>query len=208
MFVFGSRRKAEPLSRLSDEVCYFLFLKAPVVELSCMFMAGRIETANKQNIFIARAISITSGLDTGSPALHQTQCGASVFRVAISNNRILKLEKDRVTFRYRDTDSGAEKYCTLDAEDFIHRFLQHILPKGFVKVRYYGLFSPGKRQSLSALRQRLSNNAATFLTPTESLEDHSQSTVASPPTKPHLCPNCGHPMQPGPILYPTGLSPP
>jgi len=81
-----------------------------------------------------------------------------IFRVAISNNRILKLENDLVTFRYRDTDSGAEKHCTLGAEDFIHRFLQHVLPKGFVKVRYYGLFSPGKRQILTTLRQRLTED--------------------------------------------------
>lgn len=131
-----------------------------------------------------------------------------IFRVAISNNRILKLENDRVTFRYRDTDSGAEKRCTLDAEDFIHRFLQHVLPKGFVKVRYYGLFSSGKRKTLAALRQQLKDGAAAFLTLKESLEDHSQSNVTGPPTKPHLCPICGHPMQPGPLLYPTGLSPP
>ena len=43
-----------------------------------------------------------------------------IFRVAISNNRLLKLEDDRVTFRYRDTDTGAERLCTLGAEDFIH----------------------------------------------------------------------------------------
>jgi len=45
-----------------------------------------------------------------------------------------------VTFRYRDTETKAERFCTLEAEEFIHRFLQHVLPKGFVKVRYYGLF--------------------------------------------------------------------
>jgi len=78
-----------------------------------------------------------------------------IFRVAISNNRILKLEDDWVTFRYKDTDTGAERRCTLGTEDFIHRFLQHVLPKGFVKVRYYGLFSPGLRKRLAALRLQL-----------------------------------------------------
>jgi hypothetical protein len=56
-----------------------------------------------------------------------------IFRVAISNRRIVKLEDERVTFRYRATDTGQERLCTLTAEEFIRRFLQHVLPKGFVK---------------------------------------------------------------------------
>ncbi len=78
-----------------------------------------------------------------------------VFRVAISNRRLVKLENDQVTFRYRTTDTGQLKLCTLSAEAFIHRFLQHVLPKGFVKVRYFGFFAPGCRKRLAALRQQL-----------------------------------------------------
>ena len=78
-----------------------------------------------------------------------------VFRVAISNRRLDKLENDQVTFRYRATDTGEPKLCTLSAEAFIHRFLQHVLPKGFVKVRYFGFFAPGCRQRLTVLRQQL-----------------------------------------------------
>ncbi len=78
-----------------------------------------------------------------------------IFRVAISNRRLVKVEDDQVTFRYRASDTGETKFCTLPAEKFIHRFLQHVLPKSFVKVRYYGLFSPGHRQQLTALRQQL-----------------------------------------------------
>ena len=78
-----------------------------------------------------------------------------VFRVAISNRRLVKLENDQVTFRYRATDTGQPKLCTLSAEAFIHRFLQHVLPKGFVKVRYFGFFAPGCRKRLAALRQQL-----------------------------------------------------
>jgi hypothetical protein len=58
-----------------------------------------------------------------------------IFRVAISSSRILKLADDKVTFRYQDTDSGQERVCILGVEEFIRRFLQHGLPKGFVKVR-------------------------------------------------------------------------
>ncbi len=68
-----------------------------------------------------------------------------IFRVALSNNRLVKVENDQVSFRYYD-NKGKRRYCTLPVEKFIRRFLQHILPKGFKKVRYYGLFSPAKRE--------------------------------------------------------------
>jgi Putative transposase/Transposase zinc-binding domain len=78
-----------------------------------------------------------------------------IFRVAISNNRILGMEDGQVTFRYQDGASGERRTCTLPAEEFIERFLMHILPKGFVKVRYYGLFRVGARQQLARLRAQL-----------------------------------------------------
>ena len=79
-----------------------------------------------------------------------------IFRVAISNKRILQLENDEVTFGYTDGRSGQRKTCTVAAEEFIRRFLQHVLPLGFSKVRYYGFFSPGKRATLAQIRQLLS----------------------------------------------------
>jgi hypothetical protein len=135
-----------------------------------------------------------------------------IFRVAISNNRILKVENDRVTFRYRDTETGSERFCTLDAEEFIHRFLQHVLPKNFVKVRYYGLFSPGLRKPLTALRQQLQGATSAPLSLPDYL--HCNSQVDGPQTElassVHLlqCPICGHPMLPGSFILATGLSPP
>jgi hypothetical protein len=135
-----------------------------------------------------------------------------IFRVAISNNRILKLEDDRVTFRYRDTETGAERFCTLGAEDFIHRFLQHVLPKSFVKVRYYGLFSPGLRKLLAPLRQQLEETTSTLPSLPETSDGNSQ--LDHPQTEPasssHIprCPLCGHPMQPGSFIPSFGPSPP
>jgi hypothetical protein len=78
-----------------------------------------------------------------------------IFRVAISNSRLLKVENDQVMFRYRASDTGQSRTCTLAAEEFIHRFLQHVLPKGFVKVRYYGFLSVAQRAQLTMLRQQL-----------------------------------------------------
>jgi len=73
-----------------------------------------------------------------------------VFRVAISNRRLVKMEHDQVTFRYRTSDTGQLRLCTLSAEEFIHRFLQHVLPKGFVKIRYFGFFGPACRSHQAA----------------------------------------------------------
>jgi len=77
-----------------------------------------------------------------------------IFRVAISNNRILKLENDRVTFRYRDTETGAERFLHIGRRRIHPRFYRHVLPKGFVKVRYYGLVQSRPCESHSPLSGR------------------------------------------------------
>jgi hypothetical protein len=112
-----------------------------------------------------------------------------IFRVALSNNRLLKLEGDRVTFRYRATETGAEKRCTLDAEEFMHRFLQHVLPKGFVKVRYYGFFTATQRVRLTTLQQHLKQ-----LTPPTSSPETQPKTDQAQVSPKLLCPQCGQPM--------------
>jgi hypothetical protein len=66
-----------------------------------------------------------------------------VFKVAISNHRIVKVENDRVFFRYKKTKSNRWRTMSLAVMEFMHRFLQHVLPSGFMKVRYYGFLSPG-----------------------------------------------------------------
>jgi hypothetical protein len=78
-----------------------------------------------------------------------------VFRIAISNSRLDALEKGQVTFHYRDNRTHQLQSVQLSAEQFIERFLQHVLPKGFAKVRYYGLSSsacqPRRAQARSLL---------------------------------------------------------
>jgi Putative transposase/Transposase zinc-binding domain len=69
-----------------------------------------------------------------------------VFRTAITNARILGMDETHVTFRWKDRTADA--WCTerVRGVDFLHRFLQHVLPRGFHKVRYYGLWHPSKRE--------------------------------------------------------------
>ena len=87
---------------------------------------------------------------TGAPALKYL--APYVFQVAISNRRIVSLEHDQVSFVYTDARTRQRHTCTLDALAFIDRFLQHVLPKGFCKVRYYRCFSPSQRPTLQAVR--------------------------------------------------------
>jgi hypothetical protein len=75
-----------------------------------------------------------------------------IYRVAITNNRIEKLEDGQVSFRFKNSDTGRWEIRRLPVFEFIHRFLQHVLPKGFVKIRYYGLLSPNKRNHLAAAK--------------------------------------------------------
>jgi hypothetical protein len=136
-----------------------------------------------------------------------------IFRVAISNNRILELAERRVTFRYRASDTGKLRTCTLPAKEFIRRFLQHVLPKGFVKVRYYGFLASGCRQRLASIRQQLDNPPAGQTpdpdngTETESqTEDHPADDPIPNPIV--LCPSCGRVMQRQIIPRPHRRRPP
>jgi len=131
-----------------------------------------------------------------------------IFRVALSNRRIVKVENGQVTFRYK-TNSGQTQFCTLPAEKFMHRFLQHVLPKSFVKVRYYGLFSPAHRQQLTTLRAQLGARPADSPSPTEQVNSNAlPDSSASPSSRSVRCPACGHVMQLQATLPPLGRAPP
>lgn len=64
-----------------------------------------------------------------------------VFRIAISNNRIIKVENGKVFFTWKNNRTNRFGKMALEIDEFIHRFLLHVLPKGFFKVRYYGIFA-------------------------------------------------------------------
>lgn len=83
--------------------------------------------------------------------------GRYTHRIAISNHRIVMMENDRVSFRWRDYAGGNRvKIMTVDAAEFIRRFLLHVLPDRFVKIRHYGLLGNRcRREKLAACRQLL-----------------------------------------------------
>jgi hypothetical protein len=126
-----------------------------------------------------------------------------IFRVAISNNRIIRLRDGLVTFKYKESATDQLKFSTLTAEEFIRRFLQHVLPSRLVKVRYYGLLSPRKRASLDTARQVLAwappslPNAISEVSqpqsphPAELDSPDNQTSPQSDPPQLSMCPNCG-----------------
>lgn len=83
--------------------------------------------------------------------------GRYTHRVAISNHRIIAFEKGKVSFKYRDRkDNETVKVMTLEAEEFIRRFLLHVVPDGFMRIRHFGfLANRSKKQNLSRCRQLL-----------------------------------------------------
>jgi hypothetical protein len=93
----------------------------------------------------------------GGPEATLDYLGRYTHRIAISNSRLLKLENGRVHFRYRDRrDNDKLKELDLSAEEFTRRFLQHVLPKGFKRLRNFGILANGcKRACLARCRQLL-----------------------------------------------------
>ena len=82
--------------------------------------------------------------------------GRYTHRIAIANSRVVSVDEQTVTFRVRDKKNVKEtKELTLQGNEFIRRFLMHVLPKGFVKVRYYGILSPRNKKTKLALCRKL-----------------------------------------------------
>ena len=71
--------------------------------------------------------------------------GRYVHRIAIANTRIIAMDENTVTFRYKERKKSRWRTCTLSGHEFMRRFLQHVLPRGLHKVRYYGLWNSKQR---------------------------------------------------------------
>jgi len=76
-----------------------------------------------------------------------------VFRVAIASSRIVRVADGHVTFHYQHSGEKKWRHCTLEVFEFMRRYLQHVLPHGFTKVRHYGFLSPNSRITLQTIRE-------------------------------------------------------
>ena len=116
--------------------------------------------------------------------------GRYVFRIAISNSRLECLNDWQVTFRYRDNQTQQLKRVRLPVQEFVQRFLQHVLPKGLPKVRHYGLISSACRQRYAVARSLLQTVSLPAAAPTDEPPNSSQD---QPPHDRSIarCPRCG-----------------
>ena len=114
--------------------------------------------------------------------------GRYTHRVAISNSRILSIDNGNVSFKWRDYKDGSKKkVMTVSAEEFIRRFLIHILPPGFMKIRHYGLLGNRNKNSKLLICKKL-----TF-TPISQREKTSTQELIQKLTGKDIsiCPKCG-----------------
>jgi hypothetical protein len=175
----------------------------PVKALSPIFRAKFRDALKQTELFtqvppwVWRKAWVVHSEPVGSGTQAFQYLAPYIFRVAISNNRLRSLQQGRVTFAYKESATDQLKRCTITAAEFIRRFLQHVLPPRFIKVRYYGLLSPAHRHLLHKARQLLS--AAT-----SKLVDEAVKTTKPPALL--SCPHCGGPLTPlAPI--PRGRAP-
>ncbi len=121
--------------------------------------------------------------------------GRYTHRIALSNSRLLSLEEGRVRFQYKDyADGERSKQMMLSAEEFIRRFLLHVLPKGFVRIRHYGLLaSPNVQTKLKRCQWLLGPASAGSPEPDEKTppREHPLEALRS---EPPCCPRCGGPL--------------
>jgi len=122
-------------------------------------------------------------------------------RVDISNHRLLAFERDQVTFRYKDYAHGNKKRrMTLSAQEFLRRFLLHVLPRGFVRIRFYGFLAHRRRANLLPLCQQLLRHH-----PQSDPSPASQSTAAA--ITGFRCPHCATVMPIVETFSPSTLAP-
>jgi len=167
----------------------------PVRALSKVFRGLFMETAARElpDVAIPKAVWDTEWVVYCKPAVQGPDkvlryLGRYVRRVAISNSRILSIDDGRVCFRYQKSGCRRWRTMTLSASEFIRRYLQHVLPRGFHKVRYYGLLAVANRQRL----RRLQSDLAGDVPDAERAEppaDQPPPGVTSPP-KGRSCPAC------------------
>lgn len=118
--------------------------------------------------------------------------GRYTHRVAISNHRLCAFDGERVTFQWKDYAHGHQsRTMTLAVMEFLRRFVQHVLPRGFVRIRYFGYLAPACRTARLTLARTLLAQPAPAPPPAD---------TGNPATTGWRCPSCGGPLRRGPQL--------
>lgn len=130
----------------------------PVKALSVIFAAkicaalSKVELLHQVHSDVWKKPWVVHCQHAGSGEKVLDYLGRYVFRIAITNTRLQRIHDGQVTFGYRDNRSKQSMHATLSGVEFLQRFLQHVLPRGCTKVRYYGIFSPHCRGHLDQAR--------------------------------------------------------
>ena len=147
--------------------CYLRKLKTACQNQKLIFPGNPAEFASKKgfqqlitSLLKAKWIAYAKRPFAG-PQQVLEYLGRYTHRVAISNNRIFSIDNGKVTFTYRDRERNNEmRFMTLEAHEFIRRFLLHIVPMGFMKIRYFGFLShKNKKQAIKLLRKLIDPDA-------------------------------------------------
>jgi hypothetical protein len=128
-----------------------------------------------------------------------------VFRVALTNARIVGLDDETVTIQYKERKTGRSRTCRLSGHEFMRRFLQHVLPRGFHKVRYFGLWHPAQRNNAARVRQMLQLQSTPKFDPPQDfvVAPFTPSDAdPGPSIEPRICPHCQ-----GRLIFIRTLSP-
>jgi hypothetical protein len=124
----------------------------------------------------------------GGPEYVLQYLGRYTHRVAISNHRLLSLHDGHVTFRWRDSaHNNEQKLMTLSLDEFLRRFLLHLLPKGFVRIRNFGFLANRRRAALLPLCWQALGSVQP--------QTEAETSTAQESRALWLCPNCGAPMR-------------
>jgi rubredoxin len=125
----------------------------------------------------------------GGPQHVLQYLGRYTHRVAISNHRLVSFAEEKVTFRWRDSaHHNEQKLLALPVDEFLRRFLLHLLPQGFVRIRNFGFLANRKRATLLPLCFYLLGSA-------QQPQDQQNSCSTQDSPDPWCCPKCGGPMK-------------
>jgi hypothetical protein len=165
-----------------------LSLRGSVAELSCPRRFGQL-----LKTLYARDWVVYCKRPFGGAEQVYRYLGRYTHRVAISNGRLVSLKDGRVSFRYKDyAGGGRKKQMNLTAEEFIRRFLMHVLPKRFVRIRHYGLLAS---RNVSTRLRRCQELLADDASSTSPQTDTPDSPQEEPTDESSCCPQCQAPLK-------------
>jgi len=169
----------------------------PVQALSTLFrgLFRDLVRQERPDLALPESVWTTAWVVYGKPAVQGSDqvlryLGRYVHRIALTNSRMLAVEDGQVCFRYQDSRPHCWQTMTLPALECIRRFLQHVLPAGFHKVRYYGLWSPVHRSLLHQLQLCLAGHEPPAPLESPAQERPPHTSAYSPLPAGQLCPHC------------------